>query len=100
MKRLLAVFVFGVVAGGGLIFGAQRYHLVRAQDGVYLVPKLESTFQDAYVDVRQFGLRDWADHKLLTTAIIKAKKEHLMQDSAASDLNKGMNAALDGLIRK
>ena len=90
-------FLMGVVVGGVLIFGAQRYHLVRAKDGFYLVPKMSATFSDAYVDVRSFTVSDWAKHKSLAAAIIQAIKENLLQDSAEDGFRDNLRNAIDRL---
>ena len=51
----LSTFVFGGIIGAVLVFGSLKYHLVRAPDGLHLIPKLESNLSETYVDVRQFG---------------------------------------------
>jgi len=98
MKWIIA-FGVGLLVGGTLLFGAQRYHVVRASDGVYLVPKLETSFADSYVDVRLFSFADWSEHRQLTAAIIKAKKDHLLQHSAANQFRQTMKNAVDGVLK-
>ena len=93
----IGTFVIGAVVGAVLIFGAQRYHLLRADDGFYVVPKLSATFEQAYVDVREFGVTDWVEHRELAAAIVKAKKDHLFQDSAADSFRDGLKNALDSI---
>ena len=45
MKRLSG-FLIGVVVGGGLVFGAQRYHVLRTEQGFEVVPKLSADFSE------------------------------------------------------
>ncbi|MCA9248750.1 MAG: hypothetical protein KDA42_16605 [Planctomycetales bacterium] len=91
----LPVFLLGVVVGAAGVFGAQRYHVVRATDGFYLIPKLEAKFSETYVDVREFGIADWTTHTQLAAAIIKAKKDHLLKQSATNDLGRSLRDAVD-----
>ncbi len=93
----LSTFVFGVIVGVVLTFGSQRYHVVRASDGFHLVPKLSASFSQAYVDVRSFGIADWAEHRGLAGAIIRAKKDHLLKGSATDQLRDGLHDAVDAL---
>ena len=94
MKRLSG-FLIGVVVGGGLVFGAQRYHVLRTEQGLEVVPKLSADFSECYVDIRKFGASDWAEHKALAAAILSAKKEHIFHDSAADSVREKMSGLLD-----
>ena len=96
MKR----FFLGVIVGAVLVFGAQRYHIVRAKDGVYVVPKLSADFNEAYVDIREFGVSDWANHKELAAALVKAQYNHLLEDSAAESFHKGIQDAINSISGK
>ena len=96
MKRLSG-FLVGVVVGGGLVFGAQRYHVLRTEQGLEVVPKLSGNFSDCYVDIRKFSSDDWSQHKELAAAIIGAKKEHIFHDSAADAVREKMSGFLDEL---
>jgi hypothetical protein len=80
-----------MLVGGGLIFGSQNYHVLRTDDGVTMVPKLTSSFSDIYVDVRNFGVTDWAQHKALAAAIVKAKKESIFKDSTSASVKQGVD---------
>ena len=90
-------FLFGVIVGAGLVFGSLKYHAVRAADGVHFVPKVASTFEDAYVDIRKFGPTDWDEHRALAAALVKANKEGLIADTATYSLRTSLRSALDGL---
>lgn len=87
----LGSFIAGMLVGGGLIFGSQNYHVLRTDDGVTVVPKLTASFSDIYVDVRKFGVSDWAQHKALAAAIVKAKKDDIFKDSTTESVKQGVN---------
>ncbi|MBS0210038.1 MAG: hypothetical protein JSS27_13905 [Planctomycetes bacterium] len=70
-------FVAGAVIGGGLVYGALSYHILRTDTGIEFVPKTTPMFAEAYLDVRHFTANDWARHKATTQAIVAAKKTHL-----------------------
>jgi hypothetical protein len=79
-------FFLGMVAGGMLLYGAEHYHLVRAQDGFHLIPKTESKLAATYVDIRNFSPTDWAQHADVAMAITKAKQGQLLEHSATKAL--------------
>jgi hypothetical protein len=98
MERLTS-FLLGVVVGAVLCFGSLKYHVVRANDGVHLVPKLSSSFGDTYVDIRKFGLSDWDQHRALAVAIVNAQKGHLLQDQASDSLRATVDNVIQGLTQ-
>ena len=79
----LSYLLLGAILGGGAMFCAQNYHIVRSDDGYHAVPKISATFTEAYVDIRGFEVAEWAQHQALAVAIVKAKKDHLLQEPAA-----------------
>ena len=93
----IGTFLFGLAVGGALVFGVQRYHLLHAGDGFHLVPKLNATFSEAYIDVRSFTVVDWAQHPRLMAAIIQAKKDHVLEGSTTDSLRTGMEDAMKTL---
>lgn len=93
----LKYLVLGAILGGTAVFVGLKYHVVRANDGVYLVPKLESSFAQAYVDIRGFGVSDWNDNRMLAAAIVKAKKDNLLRESAADHIADEMGSILNRL---
>ena len=94
----LSTFVFGGIIGAVLVLGSLKYHLVRAPDGLHLVPKLESNLSETYVDVRQFGPQQWSEHSSLVSALLKADKADLIGDTTTRQLGQGVNDALKGLM--
>ncbi len=98
MSRLFYMFV-GVILGGGAIYGALMYHLLRTNDGWEMVPKTSATFTDAYVDMRNFTLADWTQHRDLVAALINAKKESLLGDSPQNQVEQSVGRMLDSIRR-
>jgi len=98
MQRISS-FLFGVIVGGALVFFGQRYHVVRTTAGFEFVPKLSSGFAETYVDVRAFQPGDWEKHKTLAAAIVQAKKQNILVDSAGENVGKGMDSLMTELNR-
>ena len=90
MQRLM-YFVFGVVAGVMLCWGGTNYHVVRATDGFHVVQKQRARLAEAYVDVRAFGVSDWANHPELASALVAANKQSVMQGAAANTFQGGLS---------
>ena len=93
MLRIPSFFA-GVLVGAGLVFTALKYHLVRADDGFHLVPKLSAQFSEAFVDIRQFELSDWNDHRSLAAALMQADKGNLVSESADNNLRRSLDHVL------
>ncbi len=88
-----------MICGGGLLFGSMHYHLVRGKEGVSLVPKISNNLSDIYVDVREFGLSDWQDHKPLAAAILQSNQSHLLEDSSLHSFRESVRGFVDGLFK-
>lgn len=93
MKKFF-LFLFGMLVGAGLLYGAQTYHIVRSDEGLVLIPKLSTPLSDTYVDIRQFGAADWAAHKALTAAILKADRGKLLKDSVVKKAHEKLDDVL------
>lgn len=93
----LGSFLVGAVVGGVAVFTGLKYHVVRANDGVHLVPKLQAQFDEAYVDIRQFTFEDWNQHRSLAVAMTQADKGYLLQESATDSLRRSVDSVLEGL---
>jgi hypothetical protein len=76
--RRWSMFFLGVAVGGLLIYSALNYHVIRARDGMHLVPKVDAQLAGTYVDIREFTLRDWVDHREVLAALHAAKREDLL----------------------
>jgi hypothetical protein len=98
MSRLSSI-LFGVALGAGLVYGALNYHVLRTDEGIEFIPKLSATFSETYLDVRRFGVSDWADHQLVARAVIKAGKDDLLAGSATRSLQEGVQGLIDNIRR-
>lgn len=94
MKRLMT-FVFGMITGAFLLFGALNYYLIRANDGLHLVPKLDAKLAGTYVDIRNFTVADWAQHPDLAGALIDDGQRELVEGAASDALRTGIDQFLD-----
>lgn len=95
--RRISSFLMGAVVGGVLVFISLKFHLVRAEDGFYLVPKVRSTFRHAYVDIRGFGAAQWSEHRWLAAALVRSNKEHLLQGAVTAGFAEAVRGAIDSL---
>jgi hypothetical protein len=94
MKRLMTFF-FGMIAGAALLLGAQRYHVIRAEDGLHMVPKLHASLSSTYVDIRNFTVADWASHPDLASAMIADDRRELVEGAASDALQNGLDRLLN-----
>ena len=79
------------------MFTSLKYHVVRADDGIHLIPKLQSDFSQTYVDVREFSPSDWNEHRELAVALVRADKGHLLSDSALGTVRTAVDNVLNNL---
>ena len=93
-------FLFGMVTGAVLLMVAMHYHIVRGNDGVYLVPKISNNLSDVYVDTREFGLTEWNEHRPLAAAIMKSNQAHLLDDASLNTFRDRVAGLVDGLFSK
>lgn len=93
----LGSFISGLAVGAAAVFVGLKYHVVRANDGVHLVPKLQAQFDEAYVDIRKFGYEDWNKHRGLAVAMVQAEKGYLMQETTTDSLRRSVDSVLEGL---
>lgn len=84
-------FLLGFLVGGATVYSSLHYHVVRADDGFHMVPKLTSTFSETYVDVRNFGFEEWNQHRSLALALAQSDKGYLVQGIAVDALQNTMN---------
>ncbi len=86
MNRVTS-FLIGLIVGSFGVYLALKYHVVRADDGVHLVPKVEATFEDSYVDIRRYDFNDWRKHSVLVSSLTRAEKTDLMRRSAGNAIH-------------
>jgi hypothetical protein len=81
-----STFLFGMVAGAGLLHGITKYHVVRASDGLHFVVKQPARLGETFVDIRAFSMADWAARPQLASALVQADQQQLLGNSAAAAL--------------
>ncbi len=89
-------FLLGALAGFGLYHVASSYHVVRADSGLHLAPKLSQSLAETYVDIRHYGVDDWAKHPEVAAAVAKAGKGELVQKSATDAVTEQVEQLLPG----
>lgn len=85
-------FLLGLGLGATATFVCLRYHIVRANDSFHLVARQGGSMEDLYVDIREFDLKAWNQHRTLAIDLIAAKKEHLISDSASGSISKRLDS--------
>ncbi len=96
MGRLTS-FLTGAFVGATIMVLAMKFHYVHADDGFHVVPKLTSSMSDTYADIRDYGISDWNEHRLLLAALVKAEKSHVVKDKNLDAIGKKFTNALDEL---
>jgi hypothetical protein len=89
MRRVIAV-LFGMALGGGAVFGAFHYHLIRTNEGWLVVKRQKADWRDSYVDIRGWTYRDWPEHKALSHDLVAAGRGDLVARSMADQLFRGI----------
>ncbi len=90
-------FVLGIFIGAAGLYVAMQYHVVRANDGFHMIPKLAAKLENPYVDIRKFTLEEWQKRQPLALAIMKANQGNLMQDSALGGFKQAAQKTLEQL---
>ena len=98
MSRISSLVV-GVVLGGAGIYGAFNYHVVKTDAGFELVRKSTASLSDTYVDIRNFGVSDWATHPALSADIVAAEKTGLLCQSASTTVQGEVRNLLNEIHR-
>lgn len=96
MKRI-KYLVLGIVLGGAAVAGALQYHLLQTTEGMVLVPKTDSTLSDTYVDIRDFGVSEWNEHRNIVDALLKADRQDVLKGSAVDGIKQSVDNILDRL---
>ena len=94
MGRLSFMFL-GIIIGGGAIFGAFNYHLLKTSTGLELCPKRSASLSETYIDIRNFTAADWASHPALSADIVAAEKQHLMGESPTTAVENSVHQILN-----
>ncbi|MBL6724718.1 MAG: hypothetical protein ISQ09_06500 [Rubripirellula sp.] len=91
-------FAFGVLTGVIMMYVASHYHVVRGDDGFYLVPKLSNNLKEIYVDTREFQPDDWLDHQSVAAAIMQSNQTHLLGESAMNPLQESVQGFFSNFV--
>ena len=95
---IVSRFLFGVITGVIMMYVASHYHVVRGQDGFYLVPKLTHNLQEIYVDTRDFSPQDWLDHEAVAAAILQSNQTHLLGESTLNPLQESVQNIFSNFV--
>ena len=98
MKRL-STFILGMFVGAILLFAILKFHVIRANDGLHLVPKREARLASTYVDIRNFTVADWAARPELAAALIEDDRRELVEGAASDALRNGLDRLLGSEAR-
>ena len=90
-------FLTGAFVGATIMVLAMKFHFVRADDGFHVVAKLTSSMTDTYADIRDYGMTDWNEHRLLLAALVRAEKSHVVKDKTLDNIGDKFGTALDQL---
>ena len=94
--RRLSTFIFGMAVGAGLLYGALNYHLIRADDGLHVVPKLNVELSSTYVDIREFTPADWSKRPQLASALLQSDQRELVDGAVDDAFRNGLDRLLGG----
>jgi hypothetical protein len=94
--RRIWTFLLGILAGGSLIYFAMNFHLIHANDGFHLVPKVNAQLPGTYADIREYKVADWAENAEIASALIKANRRDLLDGAITDTFNNG----IDGLLNR
>jgi hypothetical protein len=89
--RRIWSFLAGLMAGGAVIYFAMNFHLVRANDGIHLIPKVSAKLPKTYADIREFTVADWAENAEIAAALVHANRRDLLDGAMTDTLNNGID---------
>ena len=92
-------FLLGVAAGFGLYHMALSYHVIRANDGLHLTPKVSQTLSNTYIDIRGMSLAEQAEHPAVLAAIAQSGDEALQQELLGGTIE-GVAEQAEGLLQQ
>jgi hypothetical protein len=93
MRRLTS-FLSGMLTGGLLLYLTMNLHVIRARDGFHLIAKAHPQLAATYVDIRQFGVADWAEHPEVAAALVNSNRRDLMENAVDQTLGNGLDRLL------
>jgi hypothetical protein len=93
--RRLWTFASGILFGGMLVFAAMNYHVIRANDGFHVVPKIDAELALTYADIRDFTVTDWAKNSELAAALMSANRRDLVDNAIENSVDNSLDKWLD-----
>jgi hypothetical protein len=63
-----------------------------------MVPKVTKGLDDPYVDIREFTLDDWQQHRALATALVKSDKSELLAGGSMDNFRNSIDGVINGLF--
>lgn len=94
MRRFFSFFT-GLLTGGAIIYFTMNYHLIHAQDGFHLIPKVNAQLSSTYADIRGYKVADWAQHADIAAALVNANRRDLLDEAINDTLNNGIDRLLN-----
>src|SRR5215204_4844863 len=70
MRRFFTM-ILGVFLGGGLVYFAFHFYLVRTADSVLVVRKRQPAISEFVVDIRSWTFRNWQEHPQLAADLVE-----------------------------
>jgi len=107
---LILILVAGVLAGGGALYGVNHF-VLRTTHGVAILEKRFLTFQDTYMDIRNWKSVNFDTHPEIKHAMatqgyrdyltdLKAEEYRQMAEGIASEAREKMPEWLTGVLGK
>lgn len=72
-----------------------NFHVIRAQDGFHLIPKVNARLSNTYADIRGYQVADWAAHGELAAALVKANRGDLLEGALNDTISKGIDRLMN-----
>lgn len=89
MSRILTLLAAAAL-GGATVYFAFQYHVVRADEGVFIVPKRAVGLSETYVDVRNWSALDWEKRPALVEALVRDGRGDIIPTTAGRSLLRGV----------
>jgi hypothetical protein len=87
-------FVLGAVAGSGMTMASLKYHFLYTNGGLKAVPKQSATLSETFLDVRDFGASDWAEHEKVMAAVM-SHDPAILESAAVNSIRDGLDRWVD-----
>lgn len=93
--------MLGLLAGTALTFVALRYHVVRHDEGVSLVPRdPQPPLRSIYSDVREWGVAMWEKHPEVAQALMANEQIDLISDESLDEVSLQVNELYQQNVEK